>query len=577
MSDSDKRGMDLPLIVERSLDSLEKLTDIDSPLLRRIYAGRGITSSDELDYRLEHLPHFRDLKQIGPAVALLAAAIDNGHRICVVGDFDADGATSTALVCDALAAMGATHVDYFIPHRARHGYGLSPRVVEAVGAGDTGDLIVTVDNGIAGHAGVAAAQAAGWQVLICDHHLPGETLPAADAIVNPNQPGCAFAGKALAGVGVAFYLMAALRARLAERMPGRALPQMSDYLDLVALGTVADVVRLDRINRTLISQGLRRIRAGRARPGIFAVAEVAGRAWQRLDSADIGFALAPRLNAAGRLENMAIGVECLRTSDPEQARNLAGELASINSRRRSVQERMQADAEAAVDSLAGDIQDASGITVYRQDWHQGVVGLVASRLRERHHRPVVAFAPGEHGMLKGSARSIPGLHVRDVLAAVDADNPGLIAQFGGHAPAAGLALDPAGVTQFAVSFDHAVAARMTPAMAARELLTDGVLDDNELTLNTARQLSEAGPWGAGFEEPLFHGEFDIRTQRIVGEKHLKLMVCPQDGQQTLEAMVFNHDVLLDTSRRHRLVYRLAVNVFRERVSANLIVTHLQEV
>lgn len=560
-------------ITERAVDCLGHLADIESPLLRRIYAGRGVTSSGELDYRLERLPHFRGLKQIEIAAELLSAAIQDQRRICVVGDFDADGATSTALVCDALVAMGATDVDYLIPHRVHHGYGLSPWVVDALGASDGFDLIVTVDNGIASHAGVDAVRAAGWQVLICDHHLPGESLPAADAIVNPNQPGCGFAGKALAGVGVAFYLMAALRARLAERMGTQALPRMGAYLDLVALGTVADVVTLDAVNRTLVSQGLRRIRAGRARPGIAALAAIAGRDTARIDSADIGFALAPRLNAAGRLDDMGIGVECLRASDPAQARTLAEQLSAINSRRRALQQRMQSDAEAAIDSLEEHIEDAAGITVYRPDWHEGVVGLVAGRLRERHHRPVVAFAPGEGGILKGSARSIPGLHIRDVLAAIDVQHPGLITQFGGHAQAAGLVLVADQVTAFAECFEHCVAQRMTRAMACRQLLTDGGLESQQLNLETAEQLRAAGPWGAGFEEPLFHGVFDILSQRIVGENHLKLQVRPDGGTAVIEAMRFNHGELLEADHQYRLVYRLAVNVFRERVSANLIVSH----
>ncbi|GAB3683502.1 single-stranded-DNA-specific exonuclease RecJ [Salinisphaera aquimarina] len=573
---ADADGVRPRRIVERALAPTDGLGAIASPLLRRIYAGRGVEHLDQLDYRLGTLPHFRDLKDIDAATGLLVTAIETGRRILVLGDFDADGATSTALVCDALTAMGAAQVDYFIPHRARHGYGLSPRVIDAVGAGQAGDLIVTVDNGIASVAGVEAAHVAGWQVLVCDHHLPGEQLPAAEAIVNPNQPGCGFAGESLAGVGVAFYLMAALRARLAAADPDRLLPKLDGYLDLVALGTVADVVRLDHLNRTLVSQGLRRIRQGRARPGIAALIEVAGREAGRLDTADIGFALAPRLNAAGRLEDMRIGVACLRHPDIEQARVLAGELAAINRRRQVVQQRMQGDAESALAALDERPGERSGLTVFRADWHEGVVGLIAARLREHHHRPVVAFAPGEHGHLKGSARSIPGLHIRDVLAAVDAGRPGLILQFGGHAQAAGLSLAPDAVEEFGACFDAAVAARITPDMITPDLITDGQLQEQELCLDVAQTLRESGPWGAGFDEPLFHGRFVIVSQRIVGEKHLKLSVRPEHGRTEIEAMCFGQGSLLDDRVVHILVYRLAVNVFRDRTTANLIVSHHRE-
>jgi single-stranded-DNA-specific exonuclease len=564
----------LPRIVERDVAiSAELAGALSSPLLQRVYAGRGVRHPEELEYTLAGLPHFRDLRGIEAACDLLQAAIAGGQRILVVGDFDADGATSTALVCDVLDAMGAARVDHFVPHRARHGYGLSPAVVEAVGAGAPGDLIVTVDNGIASVAGVEAAHAAGWQVLVCDHHLPGERLPAAEAIVNPNQPGCRFGGKKLAGVGVAFYLMAALRARLAAVAPARELPRMSDYLDLVAIGTVADVVGLDHLNRTLVSQGLRRIRRGLARPGIAALIEVAGREASRLNAADIGFAVGPRLNAAGRLEDMRIGVACLRATDATTARTLAGELSTINRQRQSVQRRMQEEADTALAALEQTPAERAALVVYSDDWHEGIVGLIASRLRERHGRPVIAFAPGAHGLLKGSARSIDGLHIRDVLAAVDAGHEGLIAQFGGHAQAAGLSLQPEALGAFENALEAAVAERLTPAMLSPDIVTDGALAENELALDTARLLASSGPWGAGFDEPLFHGEFEILSQRIVGEKHLKLQVRPAGGTLGIEAMRFHHGDLLDPALSYRFVYRLAVNVFRERTSANLIVTH----
>lgn len=561
----------LPRIIERSAEIPAALAPIESPLLKRLYAGRGVTSPEALDYTLKGLPHFSGLRGIDTACDLLEAAIETGCRILIVGDFDADGATSTALVCDVLQAMGATCVDHFVPHRARHGYGLSPAVVEAVGDGDTGDLIVTVDNGISSISGVDAAHAAGWQVLVSDHHLPGEALPNAEAIVNPNQAGCAFACKSLAGVGVVFYLMAALRSRLATRTPDRVLPRLSEYLDLVAVGTVADVVPLDHLNRTLVSQGLRRIRRGLARPGIAALIEVAGRDATRLSAADIGFAVGPRLNAAGRLEDMRIGVACLRAADAGSAQTLAGELSAINRQRQGVQRRMQAEADAALAALDAGPAERAALVVYSDDWHEGIVGLIAARLRERHGRPVIAFAPGAHGLLKGSARSIGGLHIRDVLAAVDAQQPGLVAQFGGHAQAAGLALRPEAISAFESALEAAVSARLTPAMLSPDIVTDGALADADLGLETARLLESSGPWGAGFDEPLFHGLFEIVDQRIVGEKHLKLQVRPAGGATVIEAMRFNQGGLLDAGRRYQLVYRLAVNVFRGRTSENLIV------
>ncbi len=417
-----------------------------------------------------------------------------------------------------------------------------------------------------------AAHAADWRVVVTDHHLPGERLPAAEAIVNPNQSGCGFACKHLAGVGVVFYVMAALRARMAERGI-TALPRMGDLLDLVAVGTVADVVPLDHVNRTLVSQGLRRIRAGRARPGIIALAEIAGRDPTRLDTDDIGFAIGPRINAAGRLEDMRLGVACLRAGSVDAARQAAETLSSINRQRRSVQQRMQGQAEAALERLAAVDEDPAALIVYEADWHEGIVGLIAARLRERIHRPVVAFAPGEHGELKGSARSIPGLHIRDALAAVDAEAPGLITRFGGHAQAAGLSLPPAGLAAFMAQFRNAVAARLTSAMTTREYVTDGELGGSEHCLETAVRLREAGPWGAGFDAPRFHGAYHVLGQRVVGSGHLKLTVQSSRGGDPIEAMIFNRDELLDAACIHRFVFRLQVNEFRGRQSANLIVEY----
>lgn len=561
-----------PRIVERVAPECHALACLTPPLLRRVYAGRGIRQASELDYRLTGLPDFSALKDIEAAVDELETTVVSRRPIHVIGDFDADGATSTTLALDALETLGAK-CDFFMPQRATHGYGLSPAVIEAIGAAPAeGGLILTVDNGIAAIAGVDAARAAGWEVVVTDHHLPGERLPAAAAIVNPNQSGCDFAGKHLAGVGVVFYVMAALRARLGQRgVPD--LPRMGDLLDLVAVGTVADVVALDHVNRTLVSQGLRRIRAGRGRPGIVALAEIAGREPVRLDTDDIGFAIGPRLNAAGRLEDMRLGVACLRAATLDEARRGAETLSSINRQRRSVQQRMQGQAEAALARLTALDESPAALVVYEADWHEGIVGLIAARLRERIHRPVVAFAPGEHGELKGSARSIPGLHVRDALAAVDAAAPGLITRFGGHAQAAGLSLPPAALADFSRHFQAAVDARLTPAMTTREYVTDGELAGADHCLGTAARLRDGGPWGAGFDAPLFHGAYHILGQRVVGSGHLKLTVQSCIGGEPIEAMIFNRGELLDAAQVYRLVFRLQVNEFRGRQSANLIVEH----
>ncbi|MDA3921439.1 MAG: single-stranded-DNA-specific exonuclease RecJ [Salinisphaera sp.] len=569
-----EEAVEITRIVDRDCAGVDCLSAIADPLLRRIYAGRGVTSAAELEYGLAGLPHYRDLKGIESALDILEAAISGRRQITVVGDFDCDGATSTTLALDALEGFGA-RVDFFIPDRALHGYGLSPRVVDAMGAPEADAVILTVDNGIASITGVQAAHAAGWRVVVSDHHLPGPALPPADAIVNPNQPGCRFAGKSLAGVGVVFYLMAALRARWLRAYPDAHLLAMNTFLDLVAVGTVADVVPLDHVNRTLVAQGLRRIRAGRVRPGIAALIQIAGREAARLDTDDIGFAVAPRLNAAGRLENMRTGVACLRARDTAVAQQSAEALSAINRQRRTVQARMQTEAERALALLVAGTDEQAGITVYRDDWHEGIVGLIAARLRERSHRPVVAFAPGAHGLLKGSARSIPGLHIRDVLAGMDAEHPGLIDRFGGHAQAAGLSMAADRVGDFSVAFDQAVARRLTESMRAREYQTDGELGDRDHALDVAIRLRDGGPWGAGFEAPLFHGAYRIISQRIVGTGHLKLTVQPIDGASEIEAMVFNCGELLDEAAIYRLVFRLQVNEFRGVQRPNLIVEHLR--
>ncbi len=545
------------------------------PLLQRIYAARGVRDVESLDYSLGRLPDYAALKGLEAAWDLLETALDNDQPILIVGDFDADGATSTALVCDALTAMGARRVDHFIPNRIAHGYGLSPRVVVALEtAGMQPGLLLTVDNGISSHRGVDAAHAAGWRVIVSDHHLPGESLPAADAVVNPNQPGCGAFGTNLAGVGVAFYLMAALRARLKRRADGRQLPNMAEYLDLVALGTVADVVAFDHLNRLFVAQGLRRIRAGRCRPGVSALIAAAGRDAARVSASDIGFAVGPRLNAAGRLDDMRLGVACLRAPDRLTAERYAAQLSSLNTQRRAVQARMQESAEQALAALGPIETLPAGLVVFDEDWHEGVVGLLAGKLRERYRRPVVAFARAQDGRLKGSARSVDGLHIRDVLAVLAAADPQLIDQFGGHAQAAGLGLAPEYLDAFSRAFDSQVGERLTPAMLRHEIESDGTLADAQLNLTVAASLRDAGPWGAGFEQPLFHGAFEVVERRLLREKHLKMTVRARSGVQQIEAIAFNYPQLVDKGDVINLVYRLAVNHYRGHETANMIVEHV---
>lgn len=564
----------MPKIVTRPVPDVPDLAGLPE-LLRRLYASRGISSRQELDYSLTRLPEYSALCGIDVACDLLEAALATKQTILVVGDFDVDGATSAALVCDALTAMGAQAVDCFIPNRVTHGYGLSPGVVAAIRQKCvTPGLLITVDNGIASHDGVRAAQAAGWQVLVTDHHLPGPKLPEADAIINPNQPGCGAFGRNLAGVGVAFYLMLALRSRLRQQGVVN-LPHMGGYLDLVALGTVADVVPMDYLNRLLVAQGLRRIHSGRVRPGIAALAAAAGRDLEHLTPADIGFGLAPRLNAAGRLEDMHIGVACLRANERHRADELAMHLSGINHERRVRQAEMQAEAEQVLAQYCLDGQPPAGLVVHSRNWHQGIVGLVAGRLCERYCRPVIALAQTEDGSsLKGSARSIDGIHIRDVLASMDAEKPSMIRRFGGHAKAAGLTLDPRQLAAFRQVFEKSVQARLTEQMLADHIVTDGMLSAGQLNLETAVCLRHAGPWGAGFDAPLFHGDFKVQDSRLLKGTHLKMVVQPRTGAGAIDAMVFNHGELVAQGAIVQLVYRLEVNRFRGQESANLIVEQL---
>lgn len=557
------------------------------PLFQRIYAARGVRHADELRHGLEQLAPPGTLLGVEPAVDLLVAALAEQWRILIVGDYDADGATSTALGLLALPAMGYAHVDYLVPDRFVYGYGLTPEIVE-LARQRRPDLIITVDNGIASVEGVAAARRAGIRVLVTDHHLPGDELPQADAIVNPNQPGCEFADKTLAGVGVFFYLLTSLRSRLRRKgwfvQSDRAEPNMAQWLDLVALGTVADVVALERNNRIFIQQGLLRIRQGHCRPGILALLRRAGRDPERVVAADLGFAVGPRLNAAGRLDDMSIGIQCLLAESSRQADEWALLLDELNRDRRTIEADMQQQALALLSGLALDESNSDdlpwGLCLHQPDWHPGVVGLLASRIKDRLHRPVIAFAAAdEHSNeLKGSARSIPAVHIRDTLATIAARHPYLIKRFGGHAAAAGLSLQKEHLAAFQTAFDEEIRRQLRPGDLDAEIWCDGELGAQDFCLDTAWQLRNAGPWGHHFPEPLFEGEFFIRQQRLVGERHLKLVVSPlQAPSLVLDAIAF----FIDTDQwpnasiqQSRLVYKLDINEFRGEVNLQLQVSHL---
>lgn len=560
------------------------------PVLARVYAHRNIYDAQQLDRGLANLLPWDSLTGIQEAARLLAKAIHQDRRILIVGDFDADGATSSALAVRALRLMGACYVDFLVPNRFEYGYGLTPEIVE-VARDRQPDLIITVDNGISSIDGVAAAKKLGMDVLITDHHLPGQVMPAANAMVNPNQPGDAFASKSLAGVGVIFYVMLALRAQLRDEgwFEQREIsePNLASLLDLVALGTVADVVPLDHNNRILVSQGLARIRQGQCCPGISALIRVSRRNQADLVAADLGFALGPRLNAAGRLEDMSLGIECLLTDDPNQALALASRLDDLNIERRQIENEMREEAMAALEEmeLADNESLPLGLCLFEPHWHQGVIGILASRIKDRLHRPVIVFAQAgaEAGevagkpQIKGSARSVPGLHIRDALDAVAAKHPGLLTKFGGHAMAAGLTLDADQFDTFCYAFDEEVRQHLGPEDLRREILSDGSLAEEELDLSVAEALRAGGPWGQGFPEPLFDGVFEILDRRIVGERHLKLTVRLAEGGQPLDAIAFNtmDDDWPDTVGQVELAYRLDVNDFNGRRSAQLLVEHIR--
>jgi single-stranded-DNA-specific exonuclease len=553
---------------EPSSDAVDALGELDR-IVARLYASRGVSSKDEIDTGLKRLLPVGSLDNLDAAIDLLLRH-RHGH-IVVVGDFDADGATSVALMLRCLGRMGFPNVSYLVPNRFEFGYGLSPEIV-AVAAKMQPALLITVDNGISSIAGVAAARSAGIDVLVTDHHLPGAELPDANVIVNPNLPDSSFGSRNLAGVGVAFYVLAGLGRRLEAEGAGGAARIPAEYLDLVALGTVADVVPLDHNNRILVQQGLHRMRAGRVTAGIRALLGQAGRRLETLVSSDLGFAVGPRLNAAGRLEDMAIGIECLLTDDDDVARRHALELDQINRERREIEAGMREQAFEYVEALRADNLPPC-VCVFDRSWHQGVVGLVAARVKERCHRPVIAFARDRDGLLKGSARSIPGVHARDLLEAVRTADPALITRFGGHAMAAGLSLEERHLDAFRRQVSQSVKTLYPDADFTGAIVTDGELPSAALNLRFARLLREAGPWGSGFPEPVWDGRFTVLEQRTVGEQHLKMTVRPEDGTGAIDAIAFNQ---AGPSWRGpvELAYRLDVNEYRGAASAQLVVEQI---
>lgn len=554
----------------------------EAPLLARIYAARGVSNVDQLDNGLAKLIPPDQLKGIEAAVLRLQTALDQQQRILVVADFDCDGATACAVALRGLAMLGARHLDYIVPNRFEYGYGLSPEIV-AVAAERQPDLIITVDNGIASIDGVAAANERGIDVLVTDHHLAAEQLPDAVAIVNPNQPGDAFPSKNLAGVGVIFYLLLALRSHLRGQgwfaKQQLTEPNLACLLDLVALGTVADVVALDHNNRILVSQGLARIRRGRCCAGIQAILQVAGRQLAEVNSTDLGFVVGPRLNAAGRLDDMSFGIECLLTDDALLAGNLAAELDALNRDRRNIEQGMQQQALVILDKMQLDESLPVGLCLYDESWHQGVVGILASRIKDKLHCPVIAFAPADDGsgQIKGSARSVNGVHIRDVLDAVAASHPGLLSKFGGHAMAAGLTIAGDQFTRFKHAFDQAVQRQISREQLRGVIHSDGELAVDEFNQSTAELLRHASPWGQAFAEPVFDGVFSLQSRRIVGEKHLKLQLGHAELAQAIEAIAFNqtdHEWPLEVAQV-KVAYQLDINEFRGNRTLQLLVRYIE--
>lgn len=569
------------VVIRRELNTTGGVFKDLHPLLQRLYQSRGIASESQISRELPDLIPYQDMLNVQEAAARLANAIQSNRRILIIGDFDTDGATSTALAILALRAMGAKNVDFLVPNRFVYGYGLSPGIVDLAAQQKQPDLIVTVDNGISSHEGVARAKNLGIEVLITDHHLPGDELPSPTTIVNPNQPNDKFASKCIAGVGVIFYVMLALRAKLDDQKwfttNNLARPNMAHYLDLVALGTVADVVPLDKNNRILVHQGLRRIRSGATNLGILALLHLANRHPSRMQAVDLGFVLGPRLNAAGRLDDMSLGINCLLAETPAAAKQCAEKLDELNCERRALEAQMQQEAFEIVQNLKLNKKLPLGICLYDETWHQGVVGLVAARVKEKFHRPVIAFAKGEDGLLKGSARSISNLNIRDVIEKVAIRFPKLITKFGGHAMAAGLSLEPGNFNAFADAFAETVAEEVGQNELCHKLYTDGPLNEDEFTFEIAEILRYGGPWGPGFPEPLFDGEFKLVNQRLVGRRHLKMVLQAPGSDQYLDAIAFNVD--LNQWPNYdctdiRLAFRMDINEYRGRKKLQLVVEEI---
>ena len=577
-------------VIRRDQVSDEHLPDTLHPIIRQIYARRGVTSKDQLELTASHLCAVDTLKGLPEACELLHLALRDRKNITIIGDFDADGATSTALMMEALQMLGSSNHHFLVPNRFKYGYGLTPEIVD-IAASQGAQVLVTVDNGISCMAGVKRAKDLGLQVVVTDHHLPGADTPPADAIVNPNQRGCNFASKSLAGVGVAFYFMLALRKYLREQQwfeaQGIKEPNIAQLLDLVALGTVADVVSLDANNRILVEQGLKRIRAGATRPGIQALIEIAGKNQQKLVASDFGFALGPRINAAGRLDDMAFGINCLLAKDLSTARVMAADLDDLNKARREIEQGMQIEAEQVLASLKFSEDNLpNGISLFHSDWHQGVIGIVAGRLKEKYHRPSIVFAKGNDDFdeqssavntteIKGSARSIPGLHIRDLLEYIDSQHPGIIIKFGGHAMAAGLSIAADKFQQFSTLFEKYAEQWLSKEALTGTISSDGELLTSDITLTFAQVLRDAGPWGQNFPEPLFDDTFTLVQQRIVGEKHLKLVV--EKDQQIFDAIAFNVDIKRwpdHQAKQVKLAYRLDINEFRGKQTVQLMVEQL---
>lgn len=570
------------VVIRRELNTAagEDLKELH-PLLQRLYLARGIHTKSQIGRELSDLLPYQEMLHIQEAAAHVAFALQTEKKILIVGDFDTDGATSTALAILALRAMGCKNVDFIVPNRFIYGYGLSQGIVDLAYQEKKPDMIITVDNGISSNEGVERANQLGIEVIITDHHLPSEKLPPAKVIINPNQPGDKFASKCIAGVGVIFYLMLAVRARLDDQewftKHNIPRPNMAQYLDLVALGTIADVVPLDKNNRTMVHKGLARIRSGATMPGILALLDLANRPLVRLQAVDLGFVLGPRLNAAGRLDDMSLGINCLLADVLPKAKEYAQKLDELNCERRALEAQMQQEAFDIVNNLNLNKKLPLGICIYDENWHQGIVGLVAARIKEKLHRPVIAFAKGEDNLLKGSARSISSLHIRDLLEKIAIRNPKLITKFGGHAMAAGLSLEPSAYADFSEAFAEAVAEEVGQNELCHKIYTDGPLNDEDFTFETAELLRHGGPWGPGFPEPLFDGEFKLINQRLVGRRHLKMVLQTADSDQYLDGIAFNVDLTKWPNydcEYIRLVYRMDINEYRGRKKLQLVVEEI---